>query len=274
MISLEQIFISLQTWMFSSGVKILIGLLILSIGWKLVKRVVKIFNTILEKRNIDPTIGSFLDGVINISLKILLILIVMDYVGLKTSSLVALVGSAGLAVGLALQGSLANFAGGVIILLIRPFNVGDLIDSGEHTGTVEKIGIFYTHLVTFDNKQILIPNGELANKSIVNYTSKDTRRVDLKFTVGYEQDISKVKNALFSVINTEELILNDPPAFVAVSEHGDSAITFVVRVWTKTEDYWTVHFNLLERVKMKFDEENISIPYNQMDIHIKGNENI
>ena len=194
MISLEQIFISLQTWMFSSGVKILIGLLILSIGWKLVKRVVKIFNTILEKRNIDPTIGSFLDGVINISLKILLILIVMDYVGLKTSSLVALVGSAGLAVGLALQGSLTNFAGGVIILLIRPFNVGDLIDSGEHTGTVEKIGIFYTHLVTFDNKQILIPNGELANKSIVNYTSKDTRRVDLKFTVGYEQDISKVKN--------------------------------------------------------------------------------
>ncbi len=274
MILLEQMFMSLQAWLFTSGVKILIGLLILSIGWKLIKRIVKIFNTVLEKRNIDPTIGSFLDGVINISLKILLILIVMDYVGLKTSSLVALVGSAGLAVGLALQGSLANFAGGVIILLIRPFNVGDLIDSGEHTGTVEKIGIFYTHLVTFDNKQILIPNGELANKSIVNYTSKDTRRVDLKFTVGYEQDLSKVKNALFSVINTEELILNDPPAFVAVSEHGDSAITFVVRVWTKTEDYWTVHFNLLERVKMKFDEENISIPYNQMDIHIKGNENI
>ena len=273
MILLEQMFIALQTWMFSSGVKILIGLLILSIGWKLVKRAVNIFNAILEKRNIDPTISSFLDGVISISLKILLILIVMDYVGLKTSSLVALVGSAGLAVGLALQGSLANFAGGVIILLIRPFNVGDLIDSGEHTGTVEKIGIFYTHLVTFDNKQILIPNGELANKSIVNYTSKDTRRVDLKFTVGYEQDISKVKSALFSVINTEELILKDPKPFVALSKHGDSAITFVVRVWTKTEDYWTVHFNLLERVKMKFDEEEISIPYNQMDVHIKGNEN-
>ena len=237
MILLEQMFIALQTWMFSSGVKILIGLLILSIGWKLVKRAVNIFNAILEKRNIDPTISSFLDGVISISLKILLILIVMDYVGLKTSSLVALVGSAGLAIGLALQGSLSNFAGGVIILIIRPFNVGDLIDSGDHTGTVEKIGIFYTHLVTFDNKQILIPNGELANKSI------------------------------------EELILKDPKPFVALSKHGDSAITFVVRVWTKTEDYWTVHFNLLERVKMKFDEEEISIPYNQMDVHIKGNEN-
>ena len=273
MILLEQMFIALQTWMFSSGVKILIGLLILSIGWKLVKRAVNIFNAILEKRNIDPTISSFLDGVISISLKILLILIVMDYVGLKTSSLVALVGSAGLAIGLALQGSLSNFAGGVIILIIRPFNVGDLIDSGDHTGTVEKIGIFYTHLVTFDNKQILIPNGELANKSIVNCTSKDTRRVDLNFTVGYEQEISKVKSALFSVINTEELILKDPKPFVALSKHGDSAITFVVRVWTKTEDYWTVHFNLLERVKMKFDEEEISIPYNQMDVHIKGNEN-
>ena len=261
MILLEQMFIALQTWMFSSGVKILIGLLILSIGWKLVKRAVNIFNAILEKRNIDPTISSFLDGVISISLKILLILIVMDYVGLKTSSLVALVGSAGLAIGLALQGSLSNFAG------------GDLIDSGDHTGTVEKIGIFYTHLVTFDNKQILIPNGELANKSIVNYTSKDTRRVDLNFTVGYEQEISKVKSALFSVINTEELILKDPKPFVALSKHGDSAITFVVRVWTKTEDYWTVHFNLLERVKMKFDEEEIGIPYNQMDVHIKGNEN-
>lgn len=276
MFFLEQIIISLQNWIFSSGIKIVIGLLVLLLGWKLIKRIINIFNAILERRNIDPTIGSFLDGLINISLKIFLILVVMDYIGLKTSGLVALIGSAGLAVGLALQGSLSNFAGGVIILLIRPFNVGDLIDGGEHTGTVEKIGIFYTHLVSFDNKQILIPNGELANKSIVNYTSKDTRRVDLNFTVGYEQEISKVKSALFSVINTEELILKEPEPFVAVSKHGDSAITFVVRVWTKTEDYWTVHFNLLERVKTKFDEEEISIPYNQMDIHIRedGNLNI
>jgi len=274
MISLEQMFISLQAWFFSSGVKIVIGLLVLWIGWKLVQKVINIFNAILERRNIDPTIGSFLDGLINISLKIFLILVVMDYIGLKTSGLVALIGSAGLAVGLALQGSLSNFAGGVIILLIRPFNVGNLIDSGEHTGIVEKIGIFYTHLVSFDNKQILIPNGELANKSIVNYTSKDTRRVDLNFTVGYEQEISKVKSALFSVINTEELILKEPEPFVAVSKHGDSAITFVVRVWTKTEDYWTVHFNLLERVKTKFDDEEISIPYNQMDIHIREHGNL
>lgn len=270
MIFLENIMEWLKMWMFSSGLKIIFGFGMFFVGWKCIKKVIKIVNKIFERRNVDLTVTTFLDAVMNIGLKILLILIVMDYVGLKTSGIVALLGSAGLAVGLALQGSLANFAGGVIILLIRPFNVGDMIDSGEYNGVVERIGIFYTYLCTIDNKQILIPNGELTNRSIVNYTGKDIRRVDMTFCAGYEQDISKVKNAIHSVISREELILNEPAEpFVAVSKHGASSVEFIVRVWTNTDDYWTVYYNLLENVKIKFDEENISIPFNQMDINIK-----
>lgn len=266
---LERILNDLCTWITSSGIKLIIGLIILCIGWKVVKRITKTLNTILERRNVDPTISSFLDALINICLKILLLVVVMEYVGLKTTGIAALIGSAGLAVGLSLQGSLANFAGGVIILLMRPFNVGDIVECSAGTGTIEKIGIFYTYMLTADNKQILIPNGNLANGNLINYTTKETRRVDLNFTVGYEQDIRKVKQAIMEVIATEELILEEPAPFVAVDSHGDNAVGFVVKVWTKTEDYWTVHYNLLEKVKIKFDEENISIPYPQMDVHVK-----
>lgn len=266
---LEKLLNDLYSWITLSGIKIIIGLIILWIGWKVIKKIIKTTNVILNRRNVDPTISSFLDGLTNIVLKVLLVVIVMEYVGLKTTGIAALIGSAGLAVGLALQGSLSNFAGGVIILLMRPFNVGDFIDGAGYSGTIEKIGIFYTHMLTADNKQILIPNGTLANGSLINYTAKETRRVDLKFTVGYEEDIFKVKQALNEVIATEELILEDPAPFVAVDNHGDSSIGFIVRVWTKTENYWTVHFDLLEKVKIKFDEENISIPYPQMDVHVK-----
>lgn len=266
---LSDILNKLYAWGTSSGIKIIIGILILCIGFKCVKKIKKLTCNILEKRNVDPTLSSFLDGFLNISLKILIVILVMEYVGLKTTGIAALIGSAGLAVGLALQGSLSNFAGGVIILLLRPFNVGDYVDGGNHSGTIEKIGIFYTHMLTPDNKQILVPNGILANSSIVNYSAKDNRRVDLTFTVGYEEDILKVKSKINEVLNNEELILKDRDTFIGVSNHGDNAISLIVRVWTRTEDYWTLHFNLLEKVKIKFDEENISIPYPQMDVHVK-----
>ena len=266
---IEKLLSDLYVWGTSSGIKLIIGLIILWMGWKVVKKIMKAMNAIFERKNVDPTISSFLDGLMNIALKILLVVIVMDYIGLKTTGIAALIGSAGLAIGLSLQGSLANFAGGVIILLMRPFNVGDIVECAAGSGTIEKIGIFYTYMLTSDNKQILIPNGTLANGNLINYTVKETRRVDLNFTVGYEQDIRKVKQAIMEVIATEELILEEPTPFVAVNSHGDNAVGFVVKVWTKTEDYWTVYYNLLEKVKIKFDEENISIPYPQMDVHVK-----
>ena len=272
MIILENILDKIFEWAKTSGIKIIFGLFILWLGFKIIARFMKGINKFFEKRNIDVTVASFLDGFMTICLKLFLILIVMNYVGLSTSGIIALIGSAGLAVGLALQGSLSNFAGGVIILFIRPFNVGDFIEGAGETGIIEKIGIFYTHMLTVDNKQILIPNGTLVNGIITNYTSQDMRRVDLTFSVAYEEDVRRVKALLYEIIDGEELILRDPEPFAGVSEHADSSINFIVKAWTKTEDYWTVYYGLLEKVKIKFDEENISIPYPQMDIHLKNNE--
>lgn len=266
---LEKVLDLILNWFFTDGIKLLIGLIVLSIGWKLIKKVIKIVNSLMDKKNVDQTLKNFLSTLTDVVLKILLILISMGIIGIETTSLAAIFASAGLAVGLALQGSLSNFAGGVIILLMRPFKVGDYIEGAGHSGTVEKISITYTHLVTPDNKQILIPNGSLANDSIVNYSSKDTRRVDLVFGVSYDDDIFKVKRILTQVVDTNELILKNPEPFISINEHGASSINFVVRAWCKTSDYWTVYFNLLENVMVRFNEENISIPYPQMDLHLK-----
>ncbi|ALP90322.1 MULTISPECIES: mechanosensitive ion channel family protein [Clostridium] len=270
----EQALEKFYEWLSTSGLKIVIGLLLVWIGFKIITRVIKAANKVMERRNVDVTLASFLDGFMNICLKLLLVLMIMNYVGLSTSGIIALLGSAGIAVGLALKESLSNFAGGVIILFIRPFNVGDYIEGAGESGKVDKIGIFYTHMSTVDNKQILVPNGTLANGIVRNYTAQEMRRVDLTFCVGYDQDIRAVKNAIFSVINKEELILNEPEPFVAVSELADSSVNFITRVWTETDNYWKVYYSLLENVKIKFDEENISIPYPQMSIHVnKTQEN-
>ena len=270
--NLEQFLNKIINWVTTEGIKLIVGLLLLWIGWKLVKKVVNIMSRTLEKRNVDATVASFLDTFIEVVLKGIVIYIFLDYVGVKTTGIAALVASAGVAIGLALQGSLSNFAGGVIILLIRPFNVGDYIEGAGHTGTIEKIGMFYTHMTTVDNKLILVPNGNLANGSIVNYSAKELRRVDLTFGVGYEQDVHKVKRVLSNIVDAHDLILKTPEPFIALSAHGDSAVNFVVRVWVNNSDYWKVHFDLLESVKVKFDEEEISIPYPQMDLHIKKDE--
>ena len=270
----EQALEKFYEWLSTSGLKIVIGLLLVWIGFKIITRVIKAANKVMERRNVDVTLASFLDGFMNICLKLLLVLMIMNYVGLSTSGIIALLGSAGIAVGLALKESLSNFAGGVIILFIRPFNVGDYIEGAGESGKVDKIGIFYTHMSTVDNKQILVPNGTLANGIVRNYTAQEMRRVDLTFCLGYDQDIRAVKNAIFSVINKEELILNEPEPFVAVSELADSSVNFITRVWTETDNYWKVYYSLLENVKIKFDEENISIPYPQMSIHVnKTQEN-
>ena len=267
--NLEQFLNKIINWVTTEGIKLVIWLFLLWIGWKLAKRVVNIMNKTLEKRNVDATVRSFLDTFVEVVLKGIVIYVFLDQVGIKTTGIAALLASAGVAIGLALQGSLSNFAGGVIILLIRPFNVGDYIEGAGHTGTIEKIGMFYTHMATVDNKLILVPNGNLANGSIVNYSAKELRRVDLTFGVGYEQDVLKVKRVLSNVVDAHDLILKTPEPFRALSAHGDSAINFVVRAWVNNSDYWKVYFDLLESVKVRFDEEEISIPYPQMDLHIK-----
>lgn len=270
-VSLERMLEKLYEWVITRGVNVFFGIIFLSIGWKVINKTLKRIRRILESKNADPTITRFLDNVMNVTLKTVLTIIILQYIGVNLTGLTTIVASAGVALSLALKGSLANLAGGVIILVARPFNVGDFIETTEHSGVVEKISIFYTYLVTFDNKQILIPNGILTDSSIVNYSSKEIRRVDLTFSVSYEEDVIRVKNVLINILKNNELVLEEPEFFVGISMHGDSAINFIVKAWCKTEDYWTVYYDLLETVKIKFDEEGISIPYPQMDLHVKKN---
>lgn len=270
-VSLERMLEKLYEWVITRGVNVFFGIIFLSIGWKVINKTLKRIRRILESKNADQTITRFLDNVMNVTLKTVLIIIILQYIGVNLTGLTTIVASAGVALSLALKGSLANLAGGVIILVARPFNVGDFIETTEHSGVVEKISIFYTYLVTFDNKQILIPNGILTDSSIVNYSSKEIRRVDLTFSVAYEEDVIRVKNVLINILKKNELVLEEPEFFVGISMHGDSAINFIVKAWCKTEDYWTIYYDLLETVKIKFDEEGISIPYPQMDLHVKKN---
>ena len=264
----------LVEWLTASGVKLIIGIIIISIGFKLINRFVNKVLKILEKSDADATLSKFLRSLVSGGLKIALVMPVLGYWGVDLTSIAALVASAGVAIGLALQGSLSNFAGGFIILFMRPFKVGDYIQTAGYEGTVEQIDLFYTKLITIDNKVTLIPNGVLSNGSLINYSAMDTRRVDLNFGAGYECDINQVKNVLNTIINNHPLALKDESHFVGIVEHGPSSVNFGVRVWCKTEDYWTLYFDLLESVKIEFDKNDISIPYPQMDLHlIKEYEN-
>lgn len=265
-------FTQLTTWAVNGGIRLLIALVLLVIGWKFTKKLSKVFNAVLNKKKVDSTLVSFLESFVDISLKVILVILFIGFIGIDTTALAGIVASAGLAIGLALQGSLGNFAGGVIILFIRPFNVGDFIDAAGHSGTVEKIGIFYTHLVTPDNKEILIPNGMLTGGSLTNYSSKELRRVDITFGVSYDDNLGKVKQVLDRIISSNALILKTPEPFVAINSYEDSSINFVVRVWCNNKDYWNIYFDLMNRVKDEFDKEGISIPYPQMDLHIANNE--
>lgn len=244
------------------------GILILLVGLFLIKKIADILKATLVKAKVDATLTPFLVSITSGILKVLLLISVMQILGANLTSFVAILAASSLAIGLAFQGALSNFAGGVLLLTLRPFNIGDYIKAAGYEGSVEAIHVFNTLLVTIDNKVISIPNGTLANTSITNVNVKPTRRVDLNFGVGYEQDIDIVKKILSDICASHVLILKDPAPFIKLIEHGDSAIVFVVRVWTDTPNYWTVYFDLLETVKKRFDEESISIPYPQMDVHM------
>ncbi|CEI73434.1 MULTISPECIES: mechanosensitive ion channel family protein [Romboutsia] len=256
-------------WVTEYGIKLIIGLIVISIGLKIIKKVVKQFGVFLEKRDVDITLRRFIQSLTAGVLKVILFIGILGYWDVKLTGLAAIVASGGVAIGLALQGSLSNFAGGFIILLLRPFKVGDYIQTGVYEGTVEEIGLFYTKLTTIDNKLILIPNGTLSNGSLINYSAKEERRVDLTFSVGYENNILHVKEVLTDIVKKQEFVLDNPKPFIGVSAHSPSSVDFIVKVWCKSEHYWDIHFSLLEKVKLRFDEENISIPYPQMDLHVK-----
>lgn len=247
---------------------IALAIIILLIGLLVVKIITNIIRKRIEKSKLDDTIKPFLVSLISTVLKVLLILAVIKILGVDITSFVAIIAAAGFAIGLAFQGSLANFAGGILLLTLRPFRVGDYIEGAGFSGTVDGIHILYTILLTPDNKVIYIPNGNLSNTGIVNYSIKDTRRVDFKFGTSYKEDTNHVLSTLNDIVQKHSLTLQDPEPFVRISEHGESAVIYTVRVWVNADDYWTVHFDILEEVKTRFEEERVSIPYPQMNVHV------
>lgn len=241
---------------------------VLLIGLPIAGYISRIVHRAMDKRSTDPSLSTFMKQITSMILKILVVLSAVSVAGVETTSFIAILGAAGFAIGLAFQGSLSNFAGGVLLLVLRPFKVGDFIDSSGATGTVEAIGIVYTTINTPDNKVITVPNGALANATITNFSVKDKRRVDLVFGTAYDVPVEKAKSAIEAVISQHPLILKDPAWTIRLGAHNASSLDYTVRVWVKAADYWAVHFDLLEAIKEKFDAEDIEIPYNKLDVHL------
>ena len=255
-------------WVMTSGVSVVYALVILVVGLWISKLLTKMTRRALSKKEVEPTLVKFGTNILYAILVVFVITATMNKVGIQTTSLIAVIGAAGLAIGLALQGSLANFAAGVLIIIFHPFKVGDVIEGAGVLGSVKELGIFTTVLKTPDNKTIFIPNGSLAGGNITNYTLEDTRRVEMTVGVGYGEDIKKVKEVLTDIITSDERVLKDPEPVVALLELADSSVNFVVRPWTKTEDYWGVYFDTMAAVKLRLDEEGIEIPFPQTDVHL------
>ncbi|APX99353.1 small conductance mechanosensitive channel [Lacinutrix venerupis] len=251
--------------------KVLLAIVIWIIGAYVIKYLKKGISKTMDKANYDISLKKFLSDLISWVLKIILIVIILGTLGIETASFAAIIAAAGLAVGLALQGSLGNFAGGVLIMIFKPFKIGDFIEAQGESGTVKEIEIFTTKLTTPDNKEIILPNGSLSNGNITNYSTEDTRRVDVTFGVGYDSDIKTTKEVIMSVINANELILKDPAPAINVNELADSSINFFTRVWVKKEDYWTINFYLIEQTKEALDAAGIDIPYPH-SVEIQKNE--
>jgi small conductance mechanosensitive channel len=215
----------------------------------------------MKKRDVDPTLVPFLVGLVSTLLKVMVIISVVDIVGIKTTSFIAVLGAAGLAIGLALQGSLSNFAGGVLILILKPYKVGDYIEAQGNAGTVTAVQIFNTILLSPDNRKVIIPNGAISGGTITNFSTEETRRMDMIFGIGYDDDLEKAKNVLKEMVEADERILPDPAPFVGVTELADSSVNLLVRIWCKKENYGGIRFDWQNNVKLRFDKENISIPY-------------
>ncbi len=250
------------------GIALLTAAVILVLGRWIVKGVTRLVRRALQRYEVDVTLERFVCSLIYAILLTIVVIAAINQLGVQTTSLVAVVGAAGLAVGLALQGSLANFAAGVLIVLFRPYQAGDMIEAGGESGVVQEVQIFTTILNTLDNKRVVIPNSQVMAGCITNYTANKLRRVDLTAGVSYEDDLDKVKAVLQDVIAADERVVDDPEPTVAVFEMADSSVNFVVRPWVKSEEYWDVYFDLTEAIKKRFDKEGISIPFPQRDVHL------
>ncbi len=261
---------SIIGWALNTGVKLVIALVIMMISFKIINVIGRKIEKSPEKGKMDKTIAKVLAYIFKLGLKIVVTICLVGYVGIDTSGLAALVTSFGVCIGLAVNGAVANLAGGVVIILTRPFKVDDFIEAQGYSGTVEDIRITCTRIRTGDNKVVYIPNGALSAGTIVNYSEKETRRVDFTFSIGYGDDFEKAKKIITDICMAHELVLKEEPILVRVSEHGASSINIVARVWVNSGDYWTVNFDIIEAVKTAFDKEGIEIPYNQIDVHVKN----
>ena len=250
------------------GVKFLMAILVLIIGLWLINRFVRVLNKGFAKKDLDETLRPFIANLIAWTLRILLIVSVASMIGIQTTSFIAVIGAAGLAIGLALQGTLANFAGGFLILVFKPFKAGDLIEAQGYLGVVEEIQIFVTKILTPGNRQVIIPNGVLSNGSIKNLTAKGQVRVDLVIGISYNSDIKKARDILIDVMKSQKQVLKDPEPFVGVLELADSSVNLAVRPWCHPDDYWDIYFNTTELGKLALDENGIVIPFPQHDVHM------
>jgi small conductance mechanosensitive channel len=246
----------------------LIALLIFIVGRMLARLISKMIGRLLIHTKLDIILVEFVQQLVNALLLIVVIIAALDQMGVNTTSLIAILGAAGLAIGLALQGSLQNFAAGFLLLLFRPFKAGDFIEAANTMGVVEKISIFSTIMRTGDNKEVIVPNGAIYSNNIINYSARPTRRIDLVFGIGYDDDMKKARDVIAAVLAEEERVLTDPAPVIAVSELAANSVNFVVRPWVKTDDYWPVRFALTEKIKQAFDDQGITIPYPQMDVHL------
>lgn len=254
--------------MMNYGIKILSAVVIIIIGLWLIKKAVSLLEIILKKQNVDTSLRTFIESIVSVGLKIFLIVTALGQLGVETTSFVAIIGAAGLAVGLAMQGSLSNFAGGALILFFKPFKVGDLIEAQGYIGVVQDIQIFVTTMLTPENKTVIVPNGELSNGNIINYTKAGKLRVDLVVGISYDADIKKAKDIALKVLSDQKLILENPKPDVAVLELADSSVNLAIRPWCNPENYWKVYFDTLEEIKYAFDREDIGIPYPHQVVHM------
>ncbi|MCA1756070.1 MAG: mechanosensitive ion channel [Bacteroidales bacterium] len=250
------------------GIKLILAIVVLVVGLMIVKWITRGAVRMMARANVSESLVPFLKSMISVILKILVFISVLGMVGIEMTSFIAILAAAGLAVGLALQGTFQNFAGGIIILLFKPYKVGDFIETQGYLGSVKEIQIFTTVLLTPDNKTIIIPNSPIATDSLTNFSAQEKRRVDLSFGIGYGDDIEKARAIIRSLIDADERIDKEPEPFVRVSELGDSSVNFAVRVWANTGDYWDIYFDLTENVKKSFDREGVSIPFPQTDVHL------